>query len=117
MAEQSSTGPDSLEAAIASLSEPGRLDSAQQLVADNAPQLQRILAAALEDGGWFDDAHTQAVADALAGADLEERDRAVRTLLAEETRIGMLVGVAVGFELAAELALQRSAEKQDIDQP
>jgi hypothetical protein len=27
----------------------------------------------------------------------------VRTLLAEETRIGMLVGVAVGWELAREL--------------
>ena len=32
-----------------------------------------------------------------------ERIRAVRTLLAEETRLGMLVGVAVGFELAREL--------------
>jgi hypothetical protein len=29
--------------------------------------------------------------------------RAVRTLVAEETRLGMLVGVAVGFELAREL--------------
>jgi hypothetical protein len=29
--------------------------------------------------------------------------RAVRTLLAEETRLGMLVGVAVGFELSREL--------------
>ena len=27
----------------------------------------------------------------------------VRTLLAEETRLGMFVGVAVGFELAREL--------------
>jgi len=27
----------------------------------------------------------------------------VRTLLAEETRLGMLVGVAVGWELAREL--------------
>jgi len=29
--------------------------------------------------------------------------RAVRTLMAEETRLGMLVGVAVGFELARTL--------------
>ena len=29
--------------------------------------------------------------------------RAVRTLVAEETRLGMLVGVAVGLELAHEL--------------
>jgi Zn-dependent M28 family amino/carboxypeptidase len=28
----------------------------------------------------------------------------VRTLVAEETRLGMLVGVAVGLELARELA-------------
>jgi hypothetical protein len=28
----------------------------------------------------------------------------VRTLVAEETRLGMLVGVAVGIELARELA-------------
>ena len=27
----------------------------------------------------------------------------MRTMLAEETRLGMLVGVAVGFELAREL--------------
>ena len=32
-----------------------------------------------------------------------ERTAAMRTLLAEETRIGMLVGVAVGWELAHEL--------------
>jgi hypothetical protein len=32
-----------------------------------------------------------------------ERARAVATLVAEETRVGMLVGVAVGYELAHEL--------------
>ena len=30
----------------------------------------------------------------------------MRTLLAEETRLGMLVGVAVGFELARTLKTQ-----------
>jgi hypothetical protein len=39
--------------------------------------------------------------------------RAVRTLVAEETRIGMLVGVAVGFELARELA--RSTHEPEGD--
>jgi hypothetical protein len=34
----------------------------------------------------------------------------VRTLVAEETRIGMLVGVAVGFELARELARNTTTE-------
>ena len=35
-----------------------------------------------------------------------ERLVAVRTLLAEEARMGMLVGVAVGWELARELELE-----------
>jgi hypothetical protein len=35
----------------------------------------------------------------------------VRTLLAEETRLGMLVGVAVGFELSRELG--QSATRGD----
>jgi hypothetical protein len=43
------------------------------------------------------------VRDATAGDDPDLRVRATRTLLAEETRLGMLVGVAVGFELAREL--------------
>ena len=62
-----------------------------------------MLATALEEGGWFDAAHEQAVREAAGGEDPAERERAVRTLLAEETRLGMLVGVAVGFELAREL--------------
>ena len=63
-----------------------------------------MLAAALAEGGWFDLGHDQAVREAAGEEDPEERVRAVRTLLAEETRLGMLVGVAVGFELARELA-------------
>ena len=44
---------------------------------------------------------------ALEGAgDPDERILAVRTLLAEETRIGMMVGVAVGWELRNELYRQ-----------
>ncbi len=41
-----------------------------------------------------------------------ERVRAVQTMLAEETRLGMLVGVAVGFELARELAREPGAGSQ-----
>ena len=37
-------------------------------------------------------------------ADPDERVNAVRTLIAEETRVSMLIGVAVGFELAHLLA-------------
>jgi hypothetical protein len=36
-------------------------------------------------------------------ADPDERIAAVRTLIAEETRVSMLIGVAVGYELARQL--------------
>ena len=93
-----------LEAAIAAIADPERLRAAQDLVARSAPTLHRVLATALEEGGWFDVGHNQAVREAAAHDDLGERVRAVRTMLAEETRLSMLVGVAVGFELARELA-------------
>lgn len=92
-----------LDAAIAAIGDPQRLRQAQDLVLRTAPALQRVLAAALEDGGWFGPGHDQAVREASGGEDAAERLRAVRTLIAEETRLGMLVGVAVGFELRREL--------------
>lgn len=94
---------DELDAAIAQLNDPGRLRSAQDLVMRAAPSLQRVLASAIAEGGWFDAAHEQAVREAANEAEGEARVRAVRTLLAEETRLGMLVGVAVGFELSRTL--------------
>ena len=78
-----------------------------------APALQRVLATALAEGGWFDAAHEQAVREAIGGEDAEERVRAVRTLVAEETRLGMLVGVAIGFELARELDRGTSTTEED----
>ncbi|HJS95886.1 MAG TPA: hypothetical protein VJ741_16595 [Solirubrobacteraceae bacterium] len=93
-----------LEAAIAAIAEPARLREAQDLVARSAPALARVLAAALDEGGWFETGSTQAVREITGLEDPGERVRAVRTMLAEETRLGMLVGVAVGFELARELA-------------
>jgi hypothetical protein len=94
--------PDAnLDAAIAALSEPERLREAQDLVARAAPSLGRVLNAALDEGGWFDDAHRQAVRDATSSA---EPEVAVHSLIADELRVGMLVGVAVGFELARELS-------------
>jgi hypothetical protein len=92
-----------LEAAIAAITDPERLREAQTLVARSAPALQQVLAAALEEGGWFDLGHNQAVREATGLDDVSERVRAVQTMLAEETRLGMLVGVAVGFELARAL--------------
>jgi hypothetical protein len=100
-----------LEAAIAAIADPQRLREAQDLVARSAPSLQRVLAAALEEGGWFDTGHNQAVREAAGYGDVTERIRAVQTMLAEETRLGMLVGVAVGFELARELAGSQTTEE------
>ena len=92
-----------LDAAIAELSDPNPLRDAQDIVMRAAPSLQRVLAAAIADGGWFDAAHEQAVREAANEAEGEARLTAVKTLLAEETRLGMLVGVAVGFELSRRL--------------
>lgn len=92
-----------LDAAIAAIGDPERMRAAQELVAKAAPALQRVLASALADGGWFDTAHEAAVREAVAADGEDERLRAVKTLCAEETRLSMLVGVAVGFELAREL--------------
>lgn len=94
--------PD-LEAAIAAISRPERLREAQELVARVAPDLQRVLNSAISEGGWFDAAHNAAVREAIAHEDPEHRLRAVRTIFAEETRLTMLVGAAVGLELAREL--------------
>jgi hypothetical protein len=99
-----------IEAAIEVLSDPERLEGAQRLVAQNAPQLQRILNQALEASDWFGSAHHAEVARAAGEADPAERERAVRTLVAEETRLSMLVGVAVGFELGH--VLMESTEEE-----
>ncbi len=62
-----------------------------------------MLDAALSEGGWFDQAHQQAVHEATGAEDPGQRVQAVHTLLVEETHLAMLVGVTVGFELAREL--------------
>ena len=62
-----------LDAALAALSEEGRLREAQALVARAAPQLHRVLDEALAAGGWFGETHEQAVD---AAADVEDPRRA-----------------------------------------
>jgi hypothetical protein len=44
------------------------------------------------------------VQEAAGEADLERRLMLVRTLVAEEARLGMFVGAAVGFELHRQLS-------------
>ena len=82
------------------LSEPERLDEAQRVVAAAAPALQRILAQALESADWFDSAHRAQVMEATAHEEPIDRADAVQGLIAEETRVAMLIGVAVGYELS-----------------
>ena len=92
-----------VEAAIQALSDPARLEEAQRTVAANAPGIQRILNEALQAADWFGSAHQAAVLEAAGKPAVDDRVTAVRTLVAEETSVSMLIGVAVGYELAHEL--------------
>jgi hypothetical protein len=94
---------EQVEAAVRALSDPERFAGAERSLAVLAPQLQRILANALNEGGWFGGAHQSQVRQAVNEPDDALRTQRIETLLAEETRMGMLVGVAVGWELAREL--------------
>ncbi|MEA2287220.1 MAG: hypothetical protein QOJ21_3263 [Solirubrobacteraceae bacterium] len=102
---------EQVDAAVQALSDAQRFEHAQEIVTHAAPGLQRVLAQALDEGGWFGHAQDQ-VSRAALDEDPEERLIALRTLLAEETRLGMLVGVAVGLELAHEL-MQNPDEGDD----
>jgi hypothetical protein len=95
---------EQVEAAVKALSDPERFAGAERTLSALAPHLQMVLAHALEQGGWFGDAHRSQVLSAVAEPDEALRTQRIETLLAEETRMGMLVGVAVGWELARELA-------------
>ena len=97
---------EEVDAALEALSEEGRFAEAESRVAQMAPQLQRVLAQALNEGGWFGEAHESQVRQAASAEDESDRIARMRTLLAEETRMGMLVGVAVGWELARVLELE-----------
>lgn len=94
---------EQIDAAIEALSEPGAFREAERQVARAAPRLQRVLAEALGEGGWFGESHESEVLKAATTPDEEQRLTAVRTMLAEEARMGMMVGVAVGWALAEQL--------------
>jgi len=102
-----SDGPysdEQVEAAIDALSDREAFADAERAVARAAPRLQPLLAEALGAGGWFSESHEGEVLKAATLPDDEERLTAVRTLLAEESRMGMMVGVAVGWALAEKLS-------------
>jgi hypothetical protein len=93
-----------LEAAIERLADADRFAEAEAIVARAAPQLQRVLAAALAEGGWFGESQEAEALKAATVPDPDQRIAAVRTLLAEEARMGMMVGVAVGWALKEEMS-------------
>jgi hypothetical protein len=97
---------EQVEAAVRALSDPERFAGAERALGVLAPQLQRVLGHALEEGGWFGDAHRSQIRSIVAESDEAVRASRIETLLAEETRMGMLVGVAVGWELAREIDTQ-----------
>ena len=104
---------DRLSAAIERLTDPERLAEAELTVARAAPELQRVLGAALSEGGWFGESHEAETLKAATLPDPEQRITAVRTLLAEEARMGMMVGVAVGWALKDELANTQDPKGDD----
>lgn len=89
-----------IQAAVQVLSDPARLEEAQRVVGSVAPELQHILEQALEAADWYGSAHRAQVLEATGQEDTMERLDAVQRLIAEETRVSMLIGVAVGYELA-----------------
>ena len=102
---------EEVDAAVAALADPERFAHAQEIVTHAAPGLQHVLNEALAEGGWFGGAHEAQISRVASEDDPEERLRAIRTLVAEETRLGMLVCVAVGLELAHELMRSHEANE------
>ena len=107
------TDESELEAAIERLLDPERFSEAERVVAQAAPKLQKVLAAALAEGGWFGEPHEAETLKAATLPDPEERIAAVRALLAEEARMGMMVGVAVGWALKEELGATNRIDPRD----
>jgi hypothetical protein len=99
-----------VEAAVEALSAPGAMDRAERAVANAAPRLQKLLAETLGAGGWFGESHESQLLKAATTPDESERLTAVRTLLAEEARVGMMIGVAIGWALAEKLSEQEEEQ-------
>jgi hypothetical protein len=103
MADRETYSAEQVDAAVAALTDPERLKHAQEVITHAAPALQRILNQALDESGYLRAAGRQIAPD-RGHRGRAERELAIRTLLADETRLGMLVGATIGFELARELA-------------
>ena len=95
------------------LSEPDRLEDAQRVVSSSAPALQRIFDQALHSAEWYGSARRAEVVRAAGVADPDERMEAVGRLIDEESRVSMMIGVTVGFELAHQLMEREPAPGKD----
>lgn len=102
-----------IEAAVDALSDAERFEEATQIVISAAPGLQRVLATALQAGGWFEQAHQEQLQKAAELPDPAERIERLRTLLAEETRVSMMIGVAAGWALSEQLQDQRDSDPKE----
>jgi hypothetical protein len=102
--------PERLSAAIERLTDAERFAEAERVIARAAPDLQRVLATAMAEGGWFGESHEAEALRAATVPDPDERITAVRSLLAEEARMGMMVGVAVGWALKEEMTDTQEGE-------
>ena len=106
---------EELDAAIERLTDAGRFSEAERIVSRAAPKLQMVLTNALQAGGWFGESHEAESLKAATAPDPDERINAVRILLAEEARMGMMVGVAVGWALHEELSAGPSPGTGELD--
>jgi hypothetical protein len=97
-----------VEEILQQLAEPQGFDAIEDRLESIAPQLQQLLDGALSAGGWFDDAHESVVLKTATNPDQEARIAELRNFVLEQTRLGMLVGVAVGWEIAERLEARRS---------
>ncbi len=96
-------GEAELREALERIGSGDALPRAEQVVAAVLPELRVVLAEALSTGGWFGQPHQSETLRVATLPDPDERLEALRNLLEEETNIGMMVGVAVGWALRAEI--------------
>ncbi|MGB0873394.1 MAG: hypothetical protein ACPGWS_04775 [Solirubrobacterales bacterium] len=99
---------EDLQEVIEGLGEVSGFDAIEGRLEQIAPQLQQLLDGALKAGGWFDDAHESVVLRTATVPDQEQRIAELRNFVLEQTRLGMLVGVAVGWEISERLDSRRS---------
>lgn len=114
MAEQRFSDEE-LERALRRLEDGDRLRVAEETVGRVAPGLQRVLAASMAAGGWFGDSHRAELERIATIEDDAERRKAIDLLVAEEARIAMMVGAAVGWALAEDLGADQDRSREDED--